>query len=174
MIFSYVQFSHILEPNCNTFCSFVTQSCDARFPNEMLPSNAMDRNSNFRFVFQMAVDIADNGVPVKTTQASVRINVVGNRVSPTIENLPLTMILQENHVVNSGVLNVTGRDTDLKGALVYMLVGDFPGTNYFRIEPSKGMITLVNPIRVAPDQTYKVSAALVDKLSGRPLRCAGP
>ncbi|XP_035826838.1 protocadherin Fat 4-like [Aplysia californica] len=79
--------------------------------------------------------------------ASVRIFI--QRITdepPVFLNTPYRTTIDVNQAVNSTIYQVTARDLDAQSPIQYALVGYFPGSSYFELNPLSGQITLKQSI----------------------------
>ena len=94
--------------------------------------------------------------------ATVFVNVLRDRFPPQFTNLPTVIQVQESSSINSTVFSTTATDQDLKGAIVYEMIGMFPAQSFFDINPVTGRVFLRNGLLSDSLQTtsYTVSIEL--------------
>ncbi|KAL5018737.1 hypothetical protein ScPMuIL_004459 [Solemya velum] len=113
--------------------------------------------------FTVNVIASDTSVtPALTSQATVYITVIRDRFAPRFTNLPDSVSLQELLAINSTVFAANAVDDDLRGYIVYDLVGVFPCKSYFSINQLTGDIVQRNSFQFdgtqRPSYTCRVEA----------------
>jgi protocadherin Fat 4 len=96
--------------------------------------------------------------------ATVFVNVLRDRFSPVFSNLPTVISVQESVGINASVFTATATDQDLKGSIVYQMIGMFPAQSFFDVNPSTGRVFLRNGLLSDSLQTssYVVSCELIN------------
>lgn len=94
--------------------------------------------------------------------ATVFVNVLRDRFPPQFTNLPTVIQVQESSNINSTVFTATATDQDLKGTIMYEMIGMFPAQSFFDINPISGRVFLRNGLLSDSLQTssYVVSIKL--------------
>ncbi|XP_062579030.1 protocadherin Fat 3-like [Saccostrea cucullata] len=165
---------------------------DDKAPNNVV-SYAMTTNSPNRDLFFVDVDgyvflrnslvgqtgdpytvrfvATDGGVPARTSpEATLTVNVIRNQFPPEITNLPTTVNISENQLVNQEIFRVTGRDNDTSApfnTFTFELVGDNEATTYFQVAPG-GSVTLRQSITTDPSNSFQLRVRAKD--GGTPQR----
>lgn len=97
---------------------------------------------------QLTVAAVDSGSPSRQQNVSVTINIERDNGPPVFQNLPYTTTITHDHTVNSLVKATTAVDSDLKGELVYEIVGNIPAPSFFYLpNENSGRILLRNDLR---------------------------
>ncbi|XP_062582056.1 cadherin EGF LAG seven-pass G-type receptor 1-like, partial [Saccostrea cucullata] len=113
----------------------------------------------------------DGGVPAKTSpEAILTVNVIRNQFPPEITNLPSTVNISENQLVNQEIFRVTGRDNDTSAPFNYFtfeLIGDNEATTYFQVALG-GSVTLRQSIAADPFNSFQLRVRAKD--GGTPKR----
>ncbi|KAL3878042.1 hypothetical protein ACJMK2_035678, partial [Sinanodonta woodiana] len=86
------------------------------------------------------VNARDQSNPEKSAQATVIVDVTRDQFPPVFQNLPYITSTVESTVVATSIFQVTARDPDLRGQLVYGIIGDYRSPYYFRVDNSSGII----------------------------------
>ncbi|XP_023933063.1 protocadherin Fat 4-like [Lingula anatina] len=91
--------------------------------------------------YYLNVQASDRGNPEKTDNATVHIHVVFDTDLPVV-TLPPGVDVEVTWPRNRGIINVTATDANLRGELVYELVGDHTSMQFFGINNETGQIYL--------------------------------
>ncbi|XP_055954929.1 protocadherin Fat 4 [Patella vulgata] len=94
--------------------------------------------------YTINVVATDDGSPPKVGTGIVRVRVSRDNSNPSFIGLPANVDIKESVSPNTNVYTVQGTDADLKGNLVYELVGDFPCQTFFQIDRNSGVIRVRN------------------------------
>lgn len=116
----------------------------------------------------MTVTATDNVSPnPQFSTATVFVNVLRDRFPPQFTNLPTVIQVQESSNINSTVFTATATDQDLKGTIVYEMIGMFPAQSFFDVNPISGRVFLRNGLLSDSLQTssYVVSIRLSQCMS---------
>ena len=93
----------------------------------------------------MTVLASDNVQPnPQRASATVFVKVIRDRSPPVFNNLPTTISVDEQTVLNTTVYTASATDSDLKGSIYYELVGQFPAQSFFQVNFVTGRISLRN------------------------------
>lgn len=120
------------------------------------------------FCWQVTVTATDNVSPnPQFSTATVFVNVLRDRFPPQFTNLPTVIQVQESSNINSTVFTATATDQDLKGTIVYEMIGMFPAQSFFDVNPISGRVFLRNGLLSDSLQTssYVVSIRLSQCMS---------
>lgn len=86
----------------------------------------------------------------------VIINIEKDNGPPEFQNLPYSTRIDHDQQVNSLVQVTSAIDRDLKGELIYEIVGDPPATSFFSLANDKsGRIVLRNDLRADSLETER-------------------
>ncbi|KAL8559117.1 hypothetical protein ACOMHN_046165 [Nucella lapillus] len=119
------------------------------------------KTTQFRFLV-LADDMSN---PARTGTASVIVNVVRDVAAPVFQRTPYNTGLLETVPLGTSVYQVTAVDSDLKGSIVYSVIGDFQASFYFGVESNTGIITVRNNLRDDIAETYKIRVVAYDSAS---------
>ena len=107
----------------------------------------------------LVIQATDSGIPGRTRNASVLINIERDQGPPRFINEPYSATLTHDKPVNSLVVVTRAVDNDLVGELVYEIIGQVPAPSFFRLRGSdSGGILLNNDLRA---DTLETSPYLV-------------
>ena len=117
-------------------------------------------------VYQVPVIVYDGGIPSLSDTTIVYLNITQNRFSPSFVPTTYSRQIPENQALGVSILQVTAVDQDTTSPfnqVEYSLVGNTRGLEYFQVQPSTGIISLIKPVYVDLDQTpYSLSVAVRD------------
>ncbi|XP_046564129.1 protocadherin Fat 1-like, partial [Haliotis rubra] len=120
--------------------------------------------------FNFQIQASDRGVPtakVCTTFVSITVQ---RDDAPFFVNEPYSNTIDETVTTGTPVFRVEAQDNNLKGRIVYGLVGDLRAPYFFTINDTNGIITLRNSIRTDTFMSYKARVTAYD--SGSTTRTA--
>jgi hypothetical protein len=104
----------------------------------------------------MIVQANDNrGINTKYTNVSVVVNVQRNQ-PPFFINAPYSVSISERQAQNERIYQVTARDNDLIGDIVYTVLGDSFTPGYFTVNPDNGVVTVISDLSLDRTLTYTV------------------
>jgi len=109
----------------------------------------------------MTVRVRDDGKPVRTAEASVKISVKRNKFLPTFSENHYEQPVSENTENQTGILRVTATDKDLQGDINYELVGVAPAPSYFSVGRTNGNIYVIKDLKLDRALTYTVGTCTV-------------
>ena len=111
----------------------------------------------------MIVQANDNrGINTRYANASVIINVQRNQ-PPFFLNLPYNVQISERQELNQQIYQVTARDNDLIGDIVYTVLGDSFTPGYFTVNPDNGAVTAISDLR--PDRTLTYTVRFLSSIN---------
>ena len=77
------------------------------------------------------------------------INIARDQGPPEFQRLPYSKSIDHDHPLNSLVQETPAIDRDLKGQLMYRIIGDVPATSFFALRSEQlGGIVLKNDLRM--------------------------
>ena len=82
----------------------------------------------------------------RTADATVIVNILRNRFTPTFIQTPYSFGHSENDVVGRSLYIVTAVDNDLAGRIYYDVIGDGIAPYYYTVNNVNGTITLRNSL----------------------------
>lgn len=115
-------------------------------------SIVLSNSINNRYV--MTVQASDNRLQPRLTNATVIINVVRGQ-PPFFLNTPYSTAVNERVAIGTSVYRVSAQDNDLIGNIQYNLIGDIPGSSYFRVNSTTGMVFVAVNLRQDSTQFYQ-------------------
>ena len=109
--------------------------------------------------YSFSVRARDHAFPEKYGTATVQINIVRDRFTPTFGLQNYVITIPETTPINSSlsILTVTATDNDLQDVIVYEAIGDGSALAYFRID-QRGQIFVIGNLRLDSQNQYVVSA----------------
>lgn len=79
----------------------------------------------------------------------VIINIERDGGPPVFQNLPYSTRIDHDHSLNTWVLLTTAIDRDLKGRVMYKIIGDTPAPSFFALaSETSGRIVLKNDLKM--------------------------
>ncbi|RUS85645.1 hypothetical protein EGW08_006591, partial [Elysia chlorotica] len=110
--------------------------------------------------FQFSVQASDQGNPERTATSNVVITVLRDNAPPFFVNTPYSAGVLETAAIGSNFYRVEARDAELRGTLVYEVIGDFQAAFYFAVDRVTGAVTVQNDLRqdLATSYTLRVIA----------------
>ncbi|KAK0048619.1 protocadherin Fat 4, partial [Biomphalaria pfeifferi] len=126
--------------------------------------------SNTQCTFQFTVnDVATPSLSADV-QASGVITFVRNDFTPAFPNAEYTITIDETLASLSQVFDVNATDGDAPekdfGDIEYLAIGDDAASNFFSVNPSNGVITLIGNLRT--DNTPRFNVRVVARDNGQP------
>ncbi|KAK3089813.1 hypothetical protein FSP39_006721 [Pinctada imbricata] len=115
--------------------------------------------------FQFVVQVSDQSNPERTADSNVIINVLRDEEPPFFFNTPYQTSVLETTVVSSSVYAVTASDPDLRGSIVYGVIGDFQTPFYFDIDTATGRIFIKSDLKQDIATSYVMRVTAYDSLS---------
>ena len=97
------------------------------------------------FLYQINVQARDNASPEKSAQSSVELTIEIDRFGPVFEpeNTIISMATEDTRPVGAVIGAVTARDGDRRGQIVYEVVGEYPGDNFFGVNSTTGQVYII-------------------------------
>ena len=122
--------------------------------------------------YQFSVEASDQSNPVRTATAGVIVDIVRDEQPPVFISEPYSTSIIETRTIGSQVYQVTAIDSDLRGSIVYNVVGDFRSPYYFDIDSVDGTISVKSDLRLESSSitSYNLIVTAYDSLS--PLKVA--
>ena len=100
---------------------------------------------------QIQLRVSDQSEPEKTATGKVMVTIERDQKEPRFENSPYAADVNENaaveSIVNPKPSGVRARDDDIKGKLQYELVGQYPATDFFKINPETGELKIKQDLK---------------------------
>ncbi|KAH3862863.1 hypothetical protein DPMN_025838 [Dreissena polymorpha] len=95
--------------------------------------------------FTINVQARDNASPEKFAQSSVELTIEIDRFGPVFEpeNTIISMATEDTRPVGTVIGAVTARDGDRRGQIVYEVVGEYPGDNFFGVNSTTGQVYII-------------------------------
>ena len=113
---------------------------------------------NNHLASQMRVSAKDQGVPVRSSQAQITVNIRRSQFPPVFDRSVYELTVSENVRIGNGIATVRATDQDAAaGALVYEVRGVRPAPQYFKVDPSSGALFVDGDILNDFSLTYTVS-----------------
>ncbi|XP_055954920.1 protocadherin Fat 4-like [Patella vulgata] len=107
----------------------------------------------------------DGGSPTPNQcRTVVRVNVIVDQ-PPVFQRIPYSVTIDENIANTNLVFDTEAIDPDLKGQLVYNLVGSLSAPYYFQIDSSSGIITVQRSLRSDSFTQYEAVVTAYDDQS---------
>ncbi|XP_076458561.1 protocadherin Fat 4-like [Babylonia areolata] len=107
------------------------------------------------------VQASDQRSNARLTNATVTINVIRSQ-PPRFQNTPYTFTVSERAAVGASIYRVSAFDSDLKGALLYDVVGVAPAPSYFQLNTTTGVISPRVDLKVDTTQNYLLRVRAFD------------
>ena len=117
--------------------------------------------------YRFSVEVSDQSNPVRTATAGIIIDIVRDELPPQFINEPYSTSIIETRAIGSQVYQVTAIDNDLRGSIVYGIIGDFRAPYYFDLDPADGTISVKSNLRLESSSisSYNLIVAAYDSLS---------
>ncbi|KAI8794949.1 protocadherin Fat 4, partial [Biomphalaria glabrata] len=126
--------------------------------------------SNTQCTFQFTVNDVATPSLSGDVQASGVITFVRNDFTPAFPNAEYTITIDETLASLSQVFDVNATDGDAPekhfGDIEYLAIGDDAASNFFSVNPSNGVITLISNLRT--DNTPRFNVRVVARDNGQP------
>ncbi len=106
---------------------------------------------------QFTIRASDQSTPEKTASAALEVRLARDQYPPTVDFPEYTKVITENERVNGNPLvRIQARDQDLKGTLMFEVVGDLAAPSYFRVD-QQGNVLVRNSLKDDIATEYVVS-----------------
>ncbi|XP_041363172.1 uncharacterized protein LOC121378881 isoform X2 [Gigantopelta aegis] len=86
--------------------------------------------------YLLKIHASDQRTNAQTATATCTINVLRNKAKPQFRNTPYRLQISENTAVNTSLLSVIAVDDDLRGKIVYEVIGENLAPYFFHIDPN--------------------------------------
>ncbi|KAK7482291.1 hypothetical protein BaRGS_00026419 [Batillaria attramentaria] len=114
--------------------------------------------------YLVTIRITDDGQPPKTSDVTVTVNVPRDIFDPRFLNLPETRTIPEGQAPGTLVLDVNAQDNDRQSQIRCDMVGDYPSSLFFAVDPNTCAVTVLREPALDPEgrETYVVRIRAYD------------
>ncbi|XP_046579035.1 protocadherin Fat 4-like [Haliotis rubra] len=96
--------------------------------------------------YSLTVKATDQRIPEQTATALVLISVTRDNSAPFFVGGPYAISVPETREINSTIVAVSARDSDMKGSIQYEAIGVYPATSFFNVEATSGNIRIIRSL----------------------------
>lgn len=104
--------------------------------------------------FRLKIRAYDLGVPVKYGEVEVEIAVQRNQFPPEFIGAPYVIEASENTVNNTGIFTIKAEDEDMRGQIIYEVIGVTPADRFFRVGRTTGFLYVSGDLKSDTTLTY--------------------
>ncbi|XP_071105610.1 protocadherin Fat 4-like isoform X2 [Haliotis cracherodii] len=126
---------------------------------EIYVRRSLSLNTQSQYVFQ--VRASDQRDPPRVSDTQVVIQVVRDD-QPRFVGTPYFASASETNAVDTVIFDVNAIDDNLRGQLVYEIVGDIPAPSYFKINSTTGVISVRSNLTTVQTRQFTLRVSVYD------------
>ena len=112
--------------------------------------------------FQVQVQACDSSTPARCSDKTVTVNIIRQNFPPEFQNTPYVVTIDEKRQVGNKIFTIKAVDRDLKGEIVYDVIGLAPAPTFFGVDKSNGDITIKLDLKQDTTTPYTLKVVAFD------------